>query len=294
MAPPDTLSGLAPAKVNLVLEVTGRRADGYHEVDSVLQTLALADTVTLTVAAGEGCAVAVGGPFAAGTPTDASNLAVRAAVALANLVGESVDGLRITLDKQIPPAAGLGGGASDAATVLRLLQRTWPRVTEAHLRTAAETVGSDEAFFLTGGLARTQGRGERVTPLRALARRGVVLFVPPATIAAKTARMFAALSALPYDTASVAAAFAADGPVPFGAADVYNTFERVAFDVFPGLAALWEQLERCTREPIRLAGAGPTLFWIGDPSGRDHIGAATRGAPCTVIATETAPSLWRR
>jgi 4-diphosphocytidyl-2-C-methyl-D-erythritol kinase len=288
---PETLSAGAPAKINLVLEVCGKREDGYHELSTVLQTLELADTVTLSHAPTPG--VTVSGPYAPGTPADATNLAWRAAEHLAQRVGGSVDGLHVHLEKHIPAAGGLGGGASDAATTLRLLQRWWPRATDDDLLAAANAVGSDEAFFLCGGTALATGRGESVWPLPGIPRHGVVLFIPATTLERKTARVFAALAGQPFDDGSVAAAFAAHPPAGIAAADVYNAFERVALDLFPGLAALWEALEQRTGDPVRLAGAGPTLFWIGSVDRAPAIAAAGDGLPCTTVLTATAPSLWR-
>lgn len=292
MPRPETLTALAPAKVNLVLEVTAKRPDGYHEIDTVLQTLALADEVSLS--RGDGPRVAVAGPYADGTPTDESNLAWQAAAALADRVRRDTEGLSIALEKRIPAAGGLGGGASDAATTLRLLQRWWPEATEDDLLAAASTVGSDEPFFLAGGTARARGRGERVSALPPLDEHGVMLFIAPETLERKTARMFAALGELPFDDGSVSAAFAARRAGPLNSADIYNAFERVAFDLFPGLAALWEELEERVGAPVRLSGAGPTLFWIGPAGEAASVAARAAGAPCQVIETRTAGSQWQR
>lgn len=283
----DRLVGIAPAKLNLVLEVTARRDDGYHEIDTVLQTLELSDEVEVALSAGTG--IVVDGPYAEGTPTDESNLAWKAATGLAGLCRESTQGLGVRLTKRIPAAGGLGGGASDAATVLRLLQLPW-RATEGQLLDVANSIGSDEAFFLLGGTARAQGRGDQVAPLPALRRHGVVLFIPPTTIDRKTARMFSALDRLPMDAGGVAEAFARRTTGELTSADVYNAFERVAFDVFDGLGDLWVALEERTGEPIRLAGAGPTLFWIGDERDATSVAAAAAGLACTVIQTATAGS----
>ncbi len=287
----EVLSGLAPAKVNLVLEVLGKRPDGYHELDTILQTLALADRVTIS--RGDGPPVVVTGPMAPGTPADETNLAWRAAAELARITGESTAGLVITIDKQIPAAGGLGGGASDAATVLRLLQQWWPAAREDALQRAAAAVGSDEPFFLTGGTARARGRGEIVTPLPSMPLHAVVLFIPPETIESKTPRLFGALAGRPFDSGSVAAAFVKEPPVQFASADVLNAFERVAFDVFPGLSGLHERLEARAGEPIRLAGAGPTLFWIGPEGRAASVAESANGLPCTTIRTATAGPLWR-
>lgn len=287
---PETCQGIAPAKVNLVLEVLGRRPDGYHEIDTILQTIALSDEVTVTFGRD---GIDVSGPYAEGTPTDERNLALRAGRLLAERLGRT-EPFAIALEKRIPPAGGLGGGASDAATVLRLLQRHWPEATDELLFEVAAQVGSDEAFFLAGGTARARGRGERVERLPSLPRHGVVLFVPPDTIEQKTARMFAALGRLPFDDGAVAASFARNAPRRFEAEDVYNAFERVAYDVFPGLAALSEDLERRIQRPVRLAGAGPTLYWIGAIEDTTRVASAASGAACTIIPSETIDSAWRK
>lgn len=279
-------SVLAPAKVNLTLEVLARREDGYHDIDTVLQELELSDTVTVRL--GREAGVTVSGPFGAGTPVDASNLVWRAAELLAARCGESTERLAIHLEKQIPAAGGLGGGASDAVATMRLLQRAWPIATDADVRDVALAVGSDETFFLAGGTARARGRGERLTQLSPLPRRGVVLFVPHGSIERKTARMFAALDAMPFDSGGVTSAFVRERPARFSSTDVYNAFERVAFDLFEGLSRLWEDLEGRLGEPVRLCGAGPTLFWIGEPSLAAAIAAEASGADCTIIPTATA------
>ena len=290
---PEELSGLAPAKINLTLEVGATRPDGYHDLSSILQTLALADEVALRPAAAP--SIEVVGPYAKGAPADAGNLAWRAVDALAGVLDREPEPFHIRILKRIPAAGGLGGGASDAATVLRLLASRWPGVTEDALATAAAAVGSDEPFFLAGGTALAEGRGERVTPLPDLPEHGVVLFIPPDTLPNKTATLFSALDRDgQVDGATVGADLAGRLPVRVTGADLYNSFERVAFDCFPGLAGLWESLEARTGEAVRLAGAGPTLFWIGPPDQAERIARAAEGLDCAVIATATAGSLWRR
>lgn len=283
---PDVLRGRAPAKVNLVLEVLSSRDDGFHEIDTIFQELELADEVEVTLGGAAG--LYADGPFAEGTPADATNLAWRAAELLARRTGQSAETLSIRLTKNIPPAGGLGGGASDAAAVLRLIAPQWPGATPAVLREVAAEIGSDEVFFLGGGTARGTGRGERVEPIHSLPQHDVVLFVPPFSIERKTARMFAALDRHKFDPGGIAARFAAEPVTSLRSADVFNAFERVAFDLFPALAALWQDLETRTREPSRLAGAGPTLFWIGPVGAGEAVARAAAGAACTVIATRTA------
>lgn len=142
------LAGLAPAKINLVLEVLGRRSDGFHEIDTVLQTLDLADRVTITIGGEAGMHVT--GPNAAGAPSDTTNIAWRAAEQLARLSGQELSNVAITIHKVVPAAGGLGGGSSDAATTLRLLSHAWRSATPGHVMSAAAVAGSDVAFFLEG------------------------------------------------------------------------------------------------------------------------------------------------
>lgn len=280
---PEVFRTQAFAKVNLVLEVLGTRPDGYHEIDTVLQEIELADIVE--VRAAEDWSITVSGPRSRGVPSDASNLALKAAQRLA----ERVEGhpVAVHLEKHIPAAGGLGGGASDSVAVLKLLALLWPNTTQSDLLAVANEIGSDEAFFLVGGAARAQGRGERVTPLPALGPHGVVLFIPASTIERKTARMFAALDKHAFDDGQVVQDFVSERTTRVSAESVFNGFERVAFDLFPWLAALWSDLEQRTGAPIRLAGAGPCLFWIGPPGEALSIAEAARGANCEVIVTQT-------
>ena len=290
---PEELFGLAPAKINLSLEVGEKRPDGYHDLASVLQTLALADEVTLRPAASP--SIEIAGPFAGGAPASPDNLAWRAVDALARVLVREPEPFGIRIVKRIPAAAGLGGGASDAATVLRLLAQRWPEAGEGALARAAAAVGSDEPFFLTGGTALVEGLGERVTPLPDLPEHGVALFAPRATLSGKTAALFAALDRDGHrDKSAATAALVRRLPARLASAGLFNSFERVAFDCFPGLAALREQLEARTGEVVRLAGAGPTLFWIGPREEAGRICRAAAGLECTAIATTTAGSLWRR
>ncbi|MGQ9656444.1 MAG: 4-(cytidine 5'-diphospho)-2-C-methyl-D-erythritol kinase [Fimbriimonadales bacterium] len=184
-----TLEGHAPAKLNLTLEVLGRRADGFHEIASVMHTLRLGDALTLELPPPERLDPARGAirceempegvPLCEGVPTDSSNL-VWCAVAqfVGALRGRGVSqsasplAWRATLLKRIPSQAGLGGGSSDAACALRLLNQ-WAAqhgcaLPDDTLHAIASALGADVAFFLRGGCARAQGKGERLQPLPTL------------------------------------------------------------------------------------------------------------------------------
>lgn len=287
----DTLSSPAPAKINLTLEVTGKRDDGYHSLATILQTLTLSDEVTIRLDS-ETARVQASGPFAEGTPIDAGNLAWQAAVELAAMTGRSCVGLEISIVKHIPPAGGLGGGASDAATTLRLLQAVWG-ATDAELLRAANAVGSDEAALVLGGRVYASGRGDVVRRLADGPKRAVVLFVPDIQLQGKTGRLFRALSERGFDSNTETLAAVGDPERLWTSGDILNSFEKVAFDVFPGLAELRADLGHRVRDGIHLAGAGPTLFWIGSPEGRDGVVDRAAGADCTIIPAETAESLWQ-
>lgn len=158
-----TLTEKAYAKINLDLHVTGIRPDGFHALSSVMATVSLADCLTMTVS--DAARPSVSLSCSNDLPTDDRNLAYRAARLFMEQGGITA-ALSLSLQKHIPVAAGLGGGSSDAAAVLRLCHRAFPAVLsrEALFRLAAE-IGSDVAFCLHGGIARCTGRGEQLVPI---------------------------------------------------------------------------------------------------------------------------------
>lgn len=173
----------APAKVNLTFEALGRRADGYHEVRTVLHAISLADEIAFAPA--DELSLAVEPPEEGAFSSAASdlagddNLVLRAARLLRREAGVKA-GAAIRLRKRIPVAAGLGGGSSDAATTLRGLRRLWRLDLDADaLRELAAQLGSDVPFFVTGGAALAEGRGERLTPLPPAQGNVVVMSPPP-------------------------------------------------------------------------------------------------------------------
>jgi 4-diphosphocytidyl-2-C-methyl-D-erythritol kinase len=181
-----TLRAEAPAKINRELRVGGVRPDGHHEIRSRLVSIDLADRLSVERGPGFLDVVCEGIPV----PNDESNLVVLAARALAERVGRAPDA-RILLEKRIPVGAGLGGGSSDAARTLFLLSRLWESsLGEEELDSLAASLGSDVPYFLTGGEADVEGRGERVTPLPDSPSEELLLLVPPFGIS--TAEVYAA------------------------------------------------------------------------------------------------------
>lgn len=165
------------AKINLTLRVGPKRADGYHEVSTLLQSIALADRLALSARSGP-LALTTHAP---GVPTDRTNLVWRAAELLWRSLGRSGDprGVHVRLDKQIPTAAGLGGGSADAAAALVGLNTVWSGRRSRHdlARIGAE-LGADVPFFLQGGTAMGLGRGDELYPVDDLDRLGVVIIKP--------------------------------------------------------------------------------------------------------------------
>lgn len=250
----------APAKINLALEVTGRRPDGYHDIDTVMTTIDLADDVRLSPA--PALEVALAGPEAKGIdPTD--DLSGRAARALAAAAGRD-PAVRIEVAKRIPSPAGLGGGSSDAAAVLRglnvLWSLDWPL---ARLSEVAATVGADVPFFLHGGAARCTGRGEVVEPLRDLRPLRLLILVPSVgAVADKTARRYAALT--PHDFTDghrswrLSQRLARGAPPPTN--DLVNVFEAVVERTDAELLAHYASYRAAGAPQLHLCGAGPAVY----------------------------------
>ncbi len=259
----SALTLLAPAKLNLVLEVTGRRDDGYHDLDTVMTTIDLADRVRLRAA--EALDVRLSGRGAEEIAGE-GELSAAAARALAAAAGREPN-VAIEVEKRVPAAAGLGGGSSDAAAVLRGLARLWELDWPIEqLEEVAASVGSDVPFFLHGGAARCRGRGEIVTPLRDVRPLRLLLLLPPVPQAqAKTARRFGALH--PHDlsdgarSARVAHRVQRNVPPPTG--DLWNAFEAVIERTESELLAHYGAYASALGGvPLHLTGTGPAVFLL--------------------------------
>ncbi len=250
----------APAKVNLFLRVLGRRADGFHEIETLFQAVELHDRVVLTPTS-SGVELDLAGPDLG--PVE-ENLAVRAARAFLGAVGRPA-GVRIRLEKRIPAGAGLGGGSSDAAAVLRGLAALVPgAVGTEELLGMGAALGSDVAFFLGEvPLALARGRGERLLALQPLEERAMVLVLPPVHVA--TGRAYEAL-----DRQRRAGVGPADderrlpGTPPAGWDEValraYNDFESVVPLEHPQIARSLAALSATGGRPSLLAGSGAACF----------------------------------
>lgn len=221
-----TITEKAYAKLNLSLDVTGRREDGYHELVMLMQTVSLCDELRLRFRDDGKLCASSNLRF---IPGDERNLAVRAALRYLETVGESGQGLQIDIRKEIPVGAGMAGGSADAAAVLRGLNRLYGnRLNRAELERLAQQIGSDVAFCVAGGTALAKGRGELLTELRPMPDCAFVLCKPGFSIS--TPELFQKLDSAPVrihpDTAGLLAAVEA-GDLRALCRRMYNVFEDI-------------------------------------------------------------------
>lgn len=277
---------VAPAKVNWTLEVLGKRDDGYHEVRTVLQTIELHDELTFEAAADFDYEVK--GPY----EVTEDDLVLRAASLFA--AERNVEGVHIKLDKRVPVAAGLGGGSSDAAATLRAMRRLFGE-REGQAAALAAGIGSDVAFFLHGGTALAEGRGETITPLPDVREMWLVLVVPAVRLENKTRAMYGALTAADYSdgsrTAVLAEAIRRGEPIQDEM--LCNVFERAAYAMFEGLGGFRDWMLEAGAKAVHVSGAGPALFALasGEPEARAiraRMNRARRGERVYVVRTVTA------
>lgn len=254
----------AYAKINLTLDVLGKRTDGYHELATVMQTIDLYDTLCLTFTDDPHIEVICDTPEL----STGNNLAAHAAKSILQcrdaLQPVRQPGLTIELSKRIPVAAGLGGGSSDAAAVLLALQQWWEiPLSQAEMLALAASLGSDVPFFLTGGLALCEGRGEVVTPLPAPETgfmRWLVLLKPP--IGLSTATIFRHLSASDYTDGRYSRAFSASvqAGASFQKEHLHNSLERGVLECYPEVARAKADMLHAGAQWVQLSGSGPTLY----------------------------------
>jgi len=280
----------AYAKVNLTLEVKGRRTDGYHEISTIFQSIDLHDTVFLIP--GRGIELEVRGR---GGPEGPANLAYRAASLLQGKY--PFPGVRIILEKRIPLAAGLAGGSADAAAVLVGLNYLWDLgLTAGALASIGAELGSDVPFCVLGGTALGRGRGERLTLLPSPPPLWLVLVKPPfgvSTAAAYRAWDDGLASGWegdrPREEEAVAALMTGDRKGLVGA--LGNALEGVTSRLHPEVAAIKEKLMSLGAEKVVMCGSGPTLFGVAPAREEaERMAAVLRGEyPETLVARTLSP-----
>jgi len=260
------------AKLNLSLEVVGRRADGYHELRTVFQTIDLADRLRIERTRLPGIQLRASG---ADLPTGEENLAWRAAEAFLSDWGDASDGVAIEIEKSIPLGGGLGGGSSNAATVLLALSRLFPQTPDAGwIETAAKRLGADVPFFLVGGTARGRGRGDEIEPLSDAPSPTGELWIAAPPWGVSTREVFAALDAAPPPQLPVRQP-REDLPGEFHLWIGENDLETAAFELHPELAALYTALVRSGARRVRMSGSGSTLYALYTEPGAGEAAAGS-------------------
>lgn len=258
-----TLTRPSPCKVNLLLNILGRREDGFHELETVMQPVNLCDELAFERTA-YGLTLTCSEPT---LPADAGNLVHRAAAAFLERSGIT-DGVSIHLEKKIPMAAGLGGGSGNAGTTLLALNDLFehPLSAETLLEIAAQ-LGSDIPFFLQSNPAVAVGRGEKVTSLpafRALQGCALLLVHPGFGIATawaykELARFPAAFLGQPGRAAKLISLLEADD-LPKASREFYNSLEAPALDKYPWLSVLQDFLRENGSAAVLMSGSGSTTF----------------------------------
>jgi len=253
------LAGLAsPAKINLFLRVTGKRADGYHELDSIFLPIALFDRVTVEMrsAASRSITLRTGSH---GIPLDGRNLAVRAASGFLNEFGFN-SAVAIELDKEIPIGAGLGGGSSDAGAVLRLMSSLC-RVEEARrLAALALSIGADVPFFLEPKPAHVRGVGELIEPLERVQMMDFVIGVP--SIEVSTAEVFSHLRMPEWSGAASPKDIAAIEQGVVSAELVVNDLAQPASRLHPAIETLKVLVQKTGASAVAMTGSGGAVFGL--------------------------------
>ncbi len=250
----------APAKVNLFLAVGGRRPDGYHEVLTLLQAVELCDLIVVELSSSTRIELEVEGDV----PRDEGNLCLRAARVFQERIGRGL-GARIGLRKRIPVGAGLGGGSSDAAAVLLGLNLLLGEpLKREELEGAAAELGSDVPFFLRGGTAVAEGRGERVRGLSPAEEIWVLLLNPGFALStADVYREFDRLNPSPLPPGILPRGLVRGlekGDLEEVGDHIRNDLIEAALRLAPGLGSLLEKLGR--EGPGGMSGSGPTLFLL--------------------------------
>lgn len=253
------LTVLAPAKLNLTLEVLKERQDGFHEIRSVLQTINLCDSLRFYLSE----EIELSSDRTDWIP--GMSLVSRASNLLREVTGYT-GGVTIEIKKRIPWLSGLGGDSSDAAAILRGLNRLWGlRLPQKKLLALAAQLSSDVSFFLFGGTALAESRGEIITPLPSLPRTWIVLMVPPVSRKpGKTKQLYSNLNTAHYTEGGITDRFVSslvEGE-ELVSANIFNVFDKVALTNFAGLDSYREQFLRTGAPDVHLAGSGPALFTL--------------------------------
>ena len=281
-----TQSMVSRAKINLSLSVLGKREDGYHDIESVMQTVEFGDVVTVTHTKEPGIRIQSSHPE---LPIDEGNIAYRAA----KLMQENYEipgGFTIFLDKRIPVAAGLAGGSTNAAAVMHLINHLCDlSLTKEQLSELGVTLGADVPFCLYGGAALCRGIGEQITPIQGL-RNCHILLVNPG-VGVSTAMIYQAIDSAPAvdkaDTEKLLSGLLEQN-LSMAFSEMKNMMEPVARGICPEISGLLEKLQEAGADHVMMSGSGATCvgFFVNKPDeeklkdlfGKDFVALTVPGA----------------
>jgi 4-diphosphocytidyl-2-C-methyl-D-erythritol kinase len=283
----DELVIASPAKINLFLEIVGRRPDGYHEIESVMQLVDLCDQVRLRRSP-RGIRVSVAG---ADLPPGRGNLACKAAMLLQETLGIR-GGVQILLEKRIPVAAGLGGGSSNAASVLAGLNRLYELgLSRERLQELGARLGSDVPFFLSDGLALATGRGEVLRPLRPWPRQWLVVANPGIPISTAWAYREVSSKLTAWQRQSTIQTLISDGRLAWPPAWAFNRLESVVLPHRPEVRSLKAMLGEEGGFPVLMSGSGASVFAVvPDGHTAQRLAARVLAQGGFAVAATTLPS----
>ena len=261
----------APAKINLALHVTGRRSNGYHDLDSLVVFAAFGDTISVRRAAAD--AFTTSGPFGTGIPDDATNLVVRARDALRAAFPDQATPVSIHLEKHIPVASGVGGGSSDAAATLHALARLW--AVHHDLTLLAEIglpLGADIPMCLHSAPLIARGVGEQIERIAAFPHLPLVLANSGASVS--TPQVFAALARRDNPPLPPLLSLHSVGDVCAYLGQTTNDLFAATRSLMPSIEATVQALESTSPRLVRMSGSGGTCFAIYDSDGDAEVAAA--------------------
>ncbi|MFS0565439.1 4-(cytidine 5'-diphospho)-2-C-methyl-D-erythritol kinase [Brevibacillus invocatus] len=262
------ISVKAPAKINLTLDVLAKRPDGYHEVEMVMTTVDLADRVDLTLREDGQITLDCSASF---VPDDIRNHAYKAAVLLKERYQVS-QGVHLYIDKQIPVAAGLAGGSSDAAATLRGLNQLWRlQLSQDQLAELGAEIGSDVPFCVYGGTALAKGRGEQIVHLGTPAACWVILAKPP--VGVSTADVYGQLRVdeiVSHPPTGQMLKAIEEQNFSLMCQSLGNVLENVTLDMQPQVRQIKDLMVASGADGVLMSGSGPTVFALVQKEAKVH------------------------
>lgn len=246
----------APAKINLFLEITSKRPDGYHNIETVMQEIGLADEIELRESSALSLEIS-----GADLPADNTNLCWKAAEAIINKFepGKSV---AISLKKNIPAGAGLGGGSSDAAAVIKGLNEMWHLTDNLDdLVGLAAGIGADVPFFLYGKTALCRGIGEIITPIKDACKRRYVLACPQVHSATASVYKHLSLTLETFSSEKILGHIKQNDTNGIGK-NLFNRLQKPAFKLYPEIKSLYDTMRGHDFAGVLMSGSGSAVFGL--------------------------------